>query len=68
MECPENRYAKYKNLFLETHLRYLRTHTSSTRNNELHDCTLIKLIVSRFEGTGLSLTIANFTRIKHIDN
>jgi hypothetical protein len=43
-------------------------HTVSTRNNELHDCTLIKLIVSHFEGTRGFLIIANFTRIKHIDN
>jgi len=43
-------------------------HTISTRNNELHDCTLIKLIVSRVEGTGGFIIIANFTRIKQIDS
>jgi hypothetical protein len=43
-------------------------HTSSTRNNEMHDFTLIKLTVSRFEGTGCFLIIATVTRIKHIDN
>jgi hypothetical protein len=38
-------------------------HTSSTRNNELHSRTLIKLIFSRFEGRGCFLITATVTRI-----
>jgi len=43
-------------------------YASSTRNNELHDFTFIKLTVSRFEATGRSLIIATVKRIKHTDN
>jgi len=32
---------------------YIHTHTSSIRNNAVHDLTLIKLTVARFVGTGL---------------
>jgi hypothetical protein len=56
-------------IYLKTDFRELRIHTSSTRNNAVHDLTLIKLTVIRFVGSGVSeLYIVTVIRHKHIAN
>ena len=43
---------KIKNVYLRTDCRQLPIHASSTRNDALHNLTLIKMIIARFVGTG----------------
>jgi len=48
--------SKIKHLYVRTDFRSLLIHTSSIHKNALHDLTLIKPNVARFEGTGGFLT------------
>jgi hypothetical protein len=48
----QNLKKKKKKLYLITDFGELPIHTSSIRNNALHDLTLIKMIVIHFVGTG----------------
>jgi len=57
IECVDDRYPKLKIYITSLTLDSLQTHSSSTRNNALHDFTLIKMISARLMGTG-SLLIA----------
>ena len=51
LECTDDTYWKLDIFNLRTDIRWLRTHTSSARNNAVHDFTLLGLIVARFVGT-----------------
>jgi hypothetical protein len=52
-ECPGDSHPELKMYTSELILDIrILTHTSSTRNNALHDMTLIKVVVDRFVGTG----------------
>jgi hypothetical protein len=56
-------------VYLRTDFKKLRIHTSSIRNNALHDYTFIKLIVARFVGTGgFLITLLRIIRNKHVAN
>jgi hypothetical protein len=52
VECPDDRNPELYILYLRNDFRYPRIHTSTIRNNALHDLTLIKMTVVRFVGTG----------------
>ena len=60
IECADDRYWKLDISNLRTDIRWLRTHTSSIRNNALHDFTFIKLTVARCVGTGFFFSIRYF--------
>jgi hypothetical protein len=49
-ECPDDRHATLK-IYISELIRQLLIHTSSIRNNTLHELTLIKLTVAHFVAT-----------------
>ena len=49
--------AKIKDLYLRTDFGWLRIHSSSIRDNALHDLTLIKITVNPLVDTGCFLVI-----------
>jgi len=56
---------KIKNLFLRNDCRQLRIRNNSTRNDVLHNLTLIKMIIVRFVGTGSFLIRYCDSHTKH---
>lgn len=53
--CVRMTDTQIKNVYIRNDFTQPRMHTSSIRNNEFHDLTIIKIIIPRFVDTGGSL-------------